>query len=60
LGIQEVCFPNHFSKGWVPVKKVIAFLLLVAMICTLSVATTGCGGGDTKKKTEEKKDGEKK
>jgi hypothetical protein len=36
----------------VPVKKVIAFLLTLAFVGSLSIATTGCG-----KKAEEKKAG---
>jgi hypothetical protein len=51
-------------KGWISVKKLLALLLMVAFICSLSFATVGCQSGDKDKdkdkKGEAKKDGEEK
>jgi hypothetical protein len=43
----------------VPVKKIVAFLLMLAIVGSLSITTTGCGGKKEEKKTE-KKEPEKK
>jgi hypothetical protein len=44
----------------VPVKKIVAFLLMLAIVGSLSMATTGCGKKAEDKKTAAEKKDEKK
>jgi len=60
LGDSGNLLPLTIFERMAPVKKVVAFLLMFAFICSLTISTTGCGKKDGEKKAEAKKDEPKK